>query len=261
MPSVSGETPTNLNEIYNKVLDAMDEGLLIFMEKVSRPQKVPFRDHFVYCYTEENIRQAIILKLVRMISGLRATQLLAENGFVQEQASLQRMLDEIIESVGFLSYAAVDGITDLHKEYLKAFYEKVDTESSKNRPMIPRKKLRQYIESMEKKFSQMDGENENINGNSDPARILTKIYSDCLHAAAPAIMDLYYGGTQTFHTKGVSGTSRHKEHILDFMHVMFRAILSFTPASAAFGEKNVLNMIKKASEPFKKLYCPILQSR
>ena len=32
------------------------------------------------------------------------------------------------------------------------------------------------------------------------------------------------------------------------MHVMFRAILSFTPASAAFGERRVLNKIKKKSE-------------
>ena len=142
----------NVDKIYNKVLDAMDEGLLIFMEKVPAPRKEAFKDHFVYCYTEESIHQAIVLKLVRMISGLRATQLLAEHGFVQEQASLQRMLDEIIESVEFLSYAVIDDdITGLHKKYLNAFYEKMDAESPRNRPMIPRQKLRQYIASTEKK--------------------------------------------------------------------------------------------------------------
>ena len=230
----------------------MDEGLLTFMKKVPEPRKEAFQDHFVYCYTEKSIHQAIILKLVRMISGLRATQLLAEHGFVQEQASLQRMLDEIIESVEFLSYAVIDDdITDLHKKYLNAFYEKMDTESSRNRPMIPRKKLRQHIE---KKFSQMSGENKDIDKDVDPSRILTKVYSDCLHAAAPAIMDLYYGGTQTFHTKGVSGTPRHEEHILDFMHVMYRAILIFIFASLAFGEENVRNKIKEASKPFNELY-------
>ena len=244
-----------MNEIYNKVLDVMDEGLSIFMEKVPGPKKVPFKDHFVYCYTEKSIHQAIILKLVRMISGLRATKLLAEHGFVQEQASLQRMLDEITESIEFLSYAAISGdITDLHEEYLKAFYEKMDTESSRNRPMIPRKKLRQYIESMDRKSSQTAGENKNVNKDVDPSRMLTKVYSDCLHAAAPAIMDLYYGGTQTFHTKGVLGTPRHREHIQDFMHVMFRAILIFIFASLAFGEENVRNKIKEASKPFNELY-------
>ena len=244
-----------MNEIYNKVLDAMDEGLLTFMKKVPEPRKEAFKDHFVYCYTEKSIHQAIILKLVRMISGLRATQLLAEHGFVQEQASLQRMLDEIIESVEFLSYAVIDDdITDLHKKYLNAFYEKMDTESPRNRPMISRQKLRQYIASMEKKFSQMARENKDIDEDSDPSRILTKVYSDCLHAAAPAIMDLYYGGTQTFHTKGVGGTPRHEEHIQDFMHVMYRAILIFIFASLAFGEENVRNKIKEASEPFNELY-------
>ena len=66
----------NVNEIYNKVLNAMDEGLLTFMEKVPRPQKVPFKSSFIYCYVEEDIRQAIILKLVRLISGLRATPII-----------------------------------------------------------------------------------------------------------------------------------------------------------------------------------------
>ena len=61
-----------MNEIYNKVLDAMDEGLLTFMKKVPEPQKEPFKNHFVYRYAEESIHQAIILKLVRLISGLRA---------------------------------------------------------------------------------------------------------------------------------------------------------------------------------------------
>ena len=242
----------NMNEIYNKVLDAMDEGLLTFMKKVPEPQKEPFKNHFVYRYAEESIHQAIILKLVRLISGLRATELLAQHGFVQEQASLQRMLDEITESIEFLHYAAISGdITDLHEEYLKAFYEKMDVESSRNRPMIPRKKLRQYIE---KKFSQMPGENKDIDKDVDPSRILTKVYSDCLHAAAPAIMDLYCGGTQTFHTRGVGGTPRHEEHILDFMHVMYRAILIFIFASLAFGEENVLKKIKEASKPFNELY-------
>ena len=245
----------NMNEIYNKVLDAMDEGLSIFMKEVPRPKEVPYKNHFVYCYTEKSIHQAIILKLVRMISGLQATQLLAEHGFVQEQASLQRMLDEITESIEFLSYAAISGdITDLHEEYLKAFYEEMDVESSRNRPMIPRRRLRQYIESMDRKSSQMAGKNQDIHKDVDPSRILTKVYSDCLHAAAPAIMDLYCGGTQTFHTRGVGGTPRHEEHIQDFMHVMFRAVLCFRLACLAFEEKNVLKKIKEASKPFNELY-------
>ena len=245
-----------VNEIYNKVLDAMDEGLLIFMEKVPRPQKEPFKSSFVYRYVEENIHQAITLKLVRLISGLRAAQLLAERGFVQEQASLQRMLDEIIESVEFLSYAVISNcITDLHKEYLEAFYEKMDTESSKNRPMIPRKKLRRYVTSMDSELNKyIGGENIDIDKDSDPSRINTKIYSDCLHAAAPAIMDLYHGKTQIFHTKGVFATPRHEEHIQDFMRLMHRSISSFIFASLAFGEKNVLKKVRKASAPFNELY-------
>lgn len=107
---------------------------------------------------------------------------------------------------------------------------------------------------MNRKFSQMAGENKDINKDVAPSRILTKVYSDCLHATAPAIMDLYYRGTQTFHIKGVLSTSRHREHIQDLMHVMFRAVLSFTLAAGAFGEENVLKKTKEAFKSFNELY-------
>ena len=121
--------------------------------------------------------------------------------------------------------------------------------------MIPRKKLRQYITSMDSELNKyIGGENIDIDKDSDPSRIITKIYSDCLHAAAPAIMDLYCGKTQIFHTKGVFATPRHEEHIQDFMRLMHGSISSFIFASLAFGEKNVLKKVKEASEPFNELY-------
>ena len=236
----------------------MDEGLLAFMEKVSSPQKVSFKNSFIYCYVEEGIRQAIILKLVRLISGLRATRLLAEQGFVQEQASLQRILDEITESIEFLHYAVTfKDITDLHREYLKAFYEKIDMESLSSRPMVPRKKLRRYIAKMDKFLSQATsrpivGEDKNSGEGNVPSRMLTKTYSDYLHAAAPAVMDLYSG--KTFHTNGVVGTPRHEEHILDFMHVFYRGKGTFLLATLAFEEESVRKEIRKTSTPFKELY-------
>lgn len=246
-----------MNEIYDKVLDAMDEGLLAFMGKVPKPQKKPFGNHFVYHYAEKRIDQAIILKLVRLISGLRTIRLLKEHGFIQEQMSLQRMIDEIVESVEFLSYAFLkDDITDLHKKYLEAFYREIDIESPKNRPSIPRSKLRRYITDMDRELYERmkSGESQQIDENDFHKRTITRVYSDVLHVAARPIMDLYYGKTQEFHTKGVVGTPRHEEQIQEFEHYLFRGIESFRFASVAFREYDVSRKLIVVSAPFRESY-------
>ena len=243
-----------MNETYDRVLDTMDEGLLVFMGKVPKPQKKPFGNHFVYHYAEKRIDQAIILKLVRLVSGLRAIRLLKEGGFIQEQMSLQRMIDEIVESIEFLCHAFLkNDITDLHKKYLEAFYQEIDIESPRNRSSIPRSKLRRYIADMDRELYKI-GENKEIEGNGSHERTITRIYSDVLHAAARPIMDLYYGGTQEFHTKGVVGTPRHEEQIQEFKHYLFRGIENFRFASLAFREHDIFQKLTIVSDPFRKSY-------
>ena len=56
-------------------------------------------------YVEKTTEQAIVLKLVRYVSGLRACQLLLDHRFVQELGALQRVLTDIEEDVTFLTYS------------------------------------------------------------------------------------------------------------------------------------------------------------
>ena len=71
------------------------------------PQKVPYGDAFVFRYKEKTIQQAMVQKLARVVSGLHAAWLLLENGFLQEQAAVQRMLDEFHEDILFLAFAVM----------------------------------------------------------------------------------------------------------------------------------------------------------
>ena len=110
--------------LYEFVLTRMDDTLVHLSSAVAPPKKVAFHDSFVYRYAEKNINQAIIQKLARCISTLRAAQLLMEHGYVHEQAALQRVLDEIDEDITFLAFGVLQNdITDLHQKYLDAFYE------------------------------------------------------------------------------------------------------------------------------------------
>jgi hypothetical protein len=143
-----------MDRLYDSALMLMDDSFDTLSQKLVSPIKVSMgkRKWYVYRYLEKSIRQAILQKLAREVTGLRAVRLLNKAGFLQEQASLQRMLDEFQEDISFLCLAIIyDDFTSHHKEYLDAFYqEEFDNpesaiKSSQKRPMIPRKKIRAFI--------------------------------------------------------------------------------------------------------------------
>ena len=228
-----------MEESYDDALDHMDRSLsiLLFMlpKPVQRRINIGDKESIAYRFEERTIHQAIVQKLVRIISGLRAARILVEHGFVQEQASLHRMLDEFNEDVMFLSLAIIyDDISESHELYLAAFYEEeFDAEtamsSTQKRPMIPRKKIRSYLDG---KIS-----DDKLGGGPEAARTVSKMYSGYLHGASDQIMDIYFGDPPGFHTNGILGTSRHKEYRDDFWNYMYRGLLSFGLALKAFGRE------------------------
>src|SRR3977135_4492689 len=107
-------------------MDALYLQTLIYLERavdrlsrlVPPPQLVAVFGARAYRYLEQTPQQAIVQKLVRLLTGLHAAQLLLEHGLLQEQAALQRMLDEVQEDVCFLAYGLIfDKQTDLHAQF------------------------------------------------------------------------------------------------------------------------------------------------
>lgn len=110
--------------LYESAIQNMSATVHQLALLVPQPQKIPFADSFAYRYVEKTIQQAIVQKLARYVTTLRATFILLEYGFLQQQASLQRILDEIQEDVTFLSYALIVGeVSELHQKFLDAFYQ------------------------------------------------------------------------------------------------------------------------------------------
>ena len=143
-----------MDGIYKQTLTFLEQVVNILAVKVPQPKLVVIGNFRAFRYEEQTIHQAIVQKLARMVSTLAATRLLFNNGFVQEQASLQRILDEISEDIQFLAFGVLEGDhkSELHCQYLDAFYqEEFDAEtairSSQNRQMIPRRKIQAYLDS------------------------------------------------------------------------------------------------------------------
>lgn len=240
-----------MDRLYNHALSNMEHTVHSFAQRVPPPVAVPYNDSFAFRYVEKTIHQALVQKLARVVTGLRAARLLVEQGFLQEQGALQRILDELHEDISFLSLAVIYGeITLLHKAYLEAFYEEeFDADSAlastQKRPMIPRQKVRAYIAKIE--AAALDPST-----GVELGRTISKAYSGFVHAASPHIMDMYGGNPLRFHLRGMKGTPRQDEHREDLWNYFYRSIIAFALVAKAFGDDRLFAEIQLFSREFER---------
>jgi len=232
-----------MDDLYDQTLSNMEATHAALAARVHPPQAVAFGSGLAFRYVERNIHQALVQKLARVISGLHAARLLLAHGFVQEQAALQRILDELNEDVMFLAHGVIsDKITELHREYLAAFYEEefdhLDSalESTQKRPMVSRKKVRAYLAGI-------GAEGLNPSSGLEAMRTVSKVYSGFVHGASPHIMEMYCGTPPRFHVSGMLGTVRADDHGEDLWHSFYRSIVSFVFAAKAFGDEALVQSV------------------
>lgn len=218
--------------------------------KAGNPERHPMGAGYVYRYKEKSIHQAIVQKLARVVTGLQAISLLNKFGCVQEQAALQRTLDEFEEDIIFLCFGIIfDEITDLHIKYLAAFYEEeFDVPesaicSTQKRPMIQRKKIRAFI-------SKDRGAGYDQSSTIEVGRTICKAYSGYVHGASPHLMELYFGNPPRFQLWGGIDSPFYEDHSEDLLSYYYRSILAFGFAAKAFGEEALFERIHNYSGEF-----------
>lgn len=222
----------------------MERTVHTLASRVPQPVLTIFHGRPYIRYMEQTIHQAIVLKLARLVSNLNAAQLLLDNGYVQEQGALQRMIDEGDEDIMFLALAILsDDITDLHQRYLAAFWQEEFDQptamaSTQKRPSIPRKNINAWLAR-----HPLSGTDESTGVAATTT--LHKTYSGYIHGAAPHIMDLYGGNPPRFHMRGMLGTPRHEDHTDDLLNYYYRAIVSFAFSAKAFGDDAQFTKIRE----------------
>jgi len=230
----------------------MKSSLFVLEQQVPPPVKVPFRDQFVFRYTERTIEQALVQKLARVVTGLHSARILLNSGFLQEHAAIQRMLDEFQQDISFLSYARLfNDVTALHARYLDAFYEEEFDdpaslmESTQKRPSIPRQKIRAYI-------AQKEAEASDPSRGIELRRTLSKAYSGFVHGASPQIMNMYGGNPARFHASGMLGTPHESDHRKDLWNYFYRGLISFDEVAMVFAHPELIEKVRSFLLAFKK---------
>lgn len=233
-----------MDALYDQTLKNMISTLRSLETYVAPPQLINQQESLVYRYLEKTIEQAIIQKLARLVTSLHSARLLLKHGFLQEQASIQRMFDEFHEDVLFLAFALISkDKTQLHQDYLDAFYEEEfdapsPIMSTQKRPMVKREKIRAYV-------ARSDLAGLDPSTGIELSRTINKTYSGFVHGASPQIMDMYGGSPLHFQVNGQQGTERHAEHSYDIWNYFFRAIVAFALAAKAFNDDRLFESIRK----------------
>lgn len=227
-----------------RILDIIGRAFVRLEQNVPPPERVPYLDDYVYRYQEKTIEQAIVLKLARRASTLRAAFILHKNSHLQEQAALQRMMDEQDDDIMFLVLAITrSDFSDLHLRFLSDFFEEEFDKpgdpigSTQKRASIPRKKIHAYLA---RSFAIL----------GDPSRATTlsktiqKTYSGFVHSAAVHVFEMYGGMPPNFHIFGIRDPEQMALYGNDLGNYFYRALCSFAVAAKAFGDAELHDALK-----------------
>ncbi len=211
--------------------------------QVEPPVQVPLKGSFVHRYEEKGIRQALIQKLARSVSGLNAVAVLLGSGYVQEAGVLFRTLDEIHEDIFFLATAETNGAhTERHNKFLEAFYAEAvfsRKEGSLDIPkpnLVPRKKIRAHTLNVA-------GQGINLSQALSASESVGTAYSGFVHAASENIMDMYGGNPPHFHIEGMLGTPRIEGYSQDAENYVYRGLMATTVVAKALGDASLVKVL------------------
>jgi hypothetical protein len=239
-----------VKSLYKQTLQHLGSSFEVLYSQIGPPKLTYFGNEYAYRYPEKTIHQAIIQKLARLVTGLQTIMLLNDSGLIQEQAVIQRTLDEFDQDINFLCFSVIfSDHTEWHDRYLQAFFdEEFDNnssavESSQKRPMIPRKKIIAYL-------ARDRGAGYDQSSSAEIMRTLSKTYSGYVHGASPHLMELCYGEPPEFHLYGSKNSPLFEDHEFDLINYFYRSIITFAVAAKSFGNEKLFKELHAYSCDF-----------
>ena len=186
-------------------------------------------------YEERLPEQAVVLKVARLVSTLRATRVLLDLGFVQEVGTLERVIDELHENVFFIVTGHANP-SPRYQKFMDDFWaEEFDADtalaSTQKRGMTPRQKIQAEISRI---LSDVPGSDADPCRMAEQLRTVEKAQSGYVHGAAPQLMEMFGARPPRFHMNGMLGTIREREHREQFWHDVYRSICVFVLVTHAF---------------------------
>jgi hypothetical protein len=191
-------------------IEPLERFVHAFATSLGEPLFLPMEKEKVFRYAGGDVRHFCLLKMVRVVSALNASLVLAHGGYSQEICTLVRTLAEFMTHIDFVTNPDnSDKERKEAEEYIKAFFADSWRDPAKGvkRAQVPQGVVHQAIGKAL----------DNFNKGAVPAAKLHsniyRVYSNYVHGKYPEIMDLYGGTPGRFHLRGMSGTPKDVESL------------------------------------------------
>lgn len=208
-------------EPFRNVLTELDETF----RRLEAQVPPPVEEAKGFRYQEKTPQQALLQKLARYISGLRAAHLLLEHGHCQELGVIQRTLDEIEEDIMFLTYGLAGAWTDRHDKYLAHFWLEEPGPSA-----VPRDKIRAFVH----------GALNDPSTANEVGRTIFRTYSAYVHATSVAVVDMCAGEPPRYRLEGMLGHPLYADHQEDIWNNFYRGLVSAVFVAKSFNDDPLL---------------------
>lgn len=240
-----------VQKVHSFAIDKMYHAFQALESATPPPRMVETISGPALRYSEKLPSQALIQKLARYLSGVKAINVLLDRGLLQEQGAIQRILDEIGDDISFICLAVInDDWTDRHKVYLDAFWaEEFDhpeaIKSTQRRAMVKRRSIRAYINRAQ---GLMDPSTADAAG-----RVLHSVYSGYIHAASPQIMDMCRGFPPRFQVLGITDRYLTKSYTQGAWNYFYRGLMYTTMIATASGNAALVDELHADMNEFERL--------
>jgi hypothetical protein len=227
--------PRTAGQVWVAVAQALEDATARLSSKVPGPIPTSLASgHKAFRYAEKTVEQAILLKLIRTLSALRAAHMLIDGGLILDAGASMRIRDELGSDIMFLAGPLVTSVPaePRHAQYLQEFFqEEFDhpdpLRSTQSRRRVSRRDIRAYVArafSAGLPVADIIAVSETID----------HAFSGYVHGAGAHIMDVYDG--QSFRVP-MSPSDPPTVTVRDqFAQYLHRAIMNATIAASAIGD-------------------------
>lgn len=194
---------------------------------------------------EKTVELAMALKAVKITSTINACLALMIAGHVQEIMALLRIVEECGNDILFLLIPDAEGNnTAKQEDYLQSFFAEEFAD--------PAKVLTSHQSRSPVPFKNINAANAKILGQatneSDAAKmgeITFKTLSGYVHAAYPQIMEMFGGPKLKFHMRGMLGTPRMEEALVQLVNYIDRSNINLVFLCRKLGSEELESIAKE----------------
>ena len=224
------------------LLQMAHEGLT---SRVPPPQEVVRPNGLFLRYVEQTIGQFAVLKLARIITGLRAIHVLLMTGLLLEQVVIARTIDDFQQDIIFVALAMRDNaFNDDHRLLLKMFWEEQTDDHGVPFEKQPRAVLRKKIRGFIASHLKPDDPHSVVQS----SRSVYQIASGSVHGHSASIMDMFAGDPPRYLLAGASGTLRQIEYAEEASNYFFRGLVAAFFSAKIIGDEGLAQILAGASQ-------------